>query len=172
MEIIRIFADDLHALYAVKYENVSMDEVERLLNLWTDIEFLENFFEENKIDLSYYKIDVEEAVIETLNQAKEIRKMLQTNGLSNGFIALHNTEYSEKELSKQKYKKRWLRFYAIKIENNTFLITGGTIKLTQLMNERPHTQQELRKLEMCKDFLRENGVFDNDSFNDFLELAF
>lgn len=50
-----------------------------------------------------------------------------------------------------------------------FHLTGGAIKLTATMQEREHTQKELDKLNACRDFLKQNGVFDQDSFVDFFE---
>lgn len=46
---------------------------------------------------------------------------------------------------------------------------SGAIKLTATMQEREHTQKELDKLNACRDFLKQNGVFDQDSFIDFFE---
>ena len=63
----------------------------------------------------------------------------------------------------------WLRIYAIRIEPNVYIVTGGAIKLTATMQEREHTQKELDKLNTCRDFLKQNGVFDQDSFVDFFE---
>ena len=63
----------------------------------------------------------------------------------------------------------WLRIYAIRIEPNVYIVTGGAIKLTATMQEREHTQKELDKLNACRDFLKQNGVFDQDSFVDFFE---
>ena len=50
---------------------------------------------------------------------------------------------------------------------NVYIVTGGAIKLTATMQEREHTQKELDKLNACRDFLKANGVFDQDSFIDF-----
>ena len=46
----------------------------------------------------------------------------------------------------------WLRIYAIRIEPNVYIVTGGAIKLTA-----------------CRDFLKRNEVFDQDSFVDLFE---
>lgn len=62
----------------------------------------------------------------------------------------------------------WLRIYAIRLEPNIYVVTGGAIKLTHTMQERKHTTLELQKLNRCRDYLRSNGVFDQDSF---VELA-
>lgn len=50
-----------------------------------------------------------------------------------------------------------------------YIITGGAIKLTAKMQDREHTQRELDKLNACRDFLRINGIFDQDSFIDYIE---
>lgn len=58
----------------------------------------------------------------------------------------------------------WLRIYAIRIDPNVYIVTGGAIKLTAKMQDREHTQIELEKLNKCRNFLIDNGVFDQDSF--------
>lgn len=58
----------------------------------------------------------------------------------------------------------WLRIYAIRLEKDVFVVTGGAIKLTRTMQERPHTQEQLDKLNRCRQYLKNNGVFDADSF--------
>jgi hypothetical protein len=82
------------------------------------------------------------------------------------FRPLDNLEFREISLSKQKASKRWLRLYAIKIEANHYVITGGAIKLTHKMQEKEHTQKELVKLEKCRNYLQSQDVFDTDSFNE------
>ena len=57
---------------------------------------------------------------------------------------------------------------AIKIDNNCFVITGGAIKFHHLNKDRPHTQKEMQKINRCRDYLKDNGVFDADSFYEFL----
>jgi hypothetical protein len=84
------------------------------------------------------------------------------------FKPLHNQEYKVVQLSMQKGRKNYLRLYALKIDENCFVITGGAIKFTHLMKERPHTLIELNKINKCKDFLKSNNVFDNDSFYEFI----
>ena len=38
------------------------------------------------------------------------------------------------------------------------------------MEDRQHTLNELRKINMCRDFLRDQGVIDEESFNEIFEL--
>jgi len=44
----------------------------------------------------------------------------------------------------------------------------GAIKLTATMSERSHTLAELAKLEQVRNNLIDNGVFDIDSLNDYI----
>ena len=60
----------------------------------------------------------------------------------------------------------WLRLYAIRFQKNSYLITGGAIKLTRTMQEREHTLAELQKLELVRNFLISEGAFDLDGFYD------
>lgn len=53
--------------------------------------------------------------------------------------------------------QRWLRLYGIRLSSNCYLITGGAIKLTKDMR-RPYLENELKKLELAKRFLRNNGI--------------
>ena len=50
-----------------------------------------------------------------------------------------------------------------------YLVTGGAIKLTATMEERRHTMEELAKLERVRNYLLDNGVYDLDGFNDYID---
>ena len=63
-------------LYAVKYDGEVLDELERLLDEWMDIEKLSVFFEDNSADLTFFHLDVEQAIIETRKEAAGLRKKL------------------------------------------------------------------------------------------------
>jgi hypothetical protein len=170
MNIVRIFGK---YLFAFKYNDESVDEFERLFDLWQDVEYLENFFEENKSDLlnGFWEIDsVEEAIISTLLDAQKFEDKLlelstkgdydQNNGLESLFLPLYNSQYLVIDLNKSKAKRSWLRIYAIRIKMNAYIVTGGAIKLTATMDEREHTRKELSKLEKCRNFLMEQGLID------------
>jgi hypothetical protein len=57
--------------------------------------------------------------------------------------------------------------YAIKIDDDCFLVTGGAIKMSLYMKDHRDTKEELRKLEKAKAFLKDNAVMDADSFCEF-----
>ena len=51
--------------------------------------------------------------------------------------------------------------------SRTYLITGGAIKLTATMSERPHTLAELAQLEKVRNKLIDLGVYDIEGLNDY-----
>ena len=60
------------------------------------------------------------------------------------------------------HPKSWLRIYAIRINPETYIVTGGAIKLTQTMQERPHTNGQLTRLNQVRDYLIQEGFDEND----------
>jgi hypothetical protein len=180
MKITTIFAIKEFVLYSVAYDNNEM-EFKRLFDLWiNDFEYLESFFENNKHDLQsgyFGNITVEEAIERTIDNAVKLRKRFfnianniegDSINMQQLFRPLHNNEYQLKSLSKEKSKRDWLRIYAIRISKNTYVIAGGAIKLTSTMNEQDsHLLLELKKLEITKQFLIENGLTDESDFGFF-----
>ena len=169
MEIVSTFVPNL---YAFLLPNEALDELERVLDEWDDPLFLFDFFTDNEIDLKG-KHTVEEAIEKTRTEVKKFRKkMLElANGkphkLNQFFTNLNNQEYKQTLLPKQKAKQNWLRIYALKVdydENTFYVVTGGMIKLTQNMEDRKHGEDERTKLNRCRDFLKDKGVYDADSF--------
>ncbi len=166
------------------------DEFNRLFINWQDPEYLDGFFNKNKEDLQkefYGNISIEEAIQKTIDEAYKLgQKILSvaekgkesiSESLQTLFKPLNNYEneiypipiYQKSKVYGSNYKS-WLRIYALRIEKNVFIITGGAIKLTKTMNEREHLKKELKKLENVKSFLISEGIIDNDSIIDFLEL--
>jgi len=171
MKIVTIFAPHL---YSFSFKNKT-DELSRLFDFWTNQKLLRDYFEKNNSVLEFENIDIEEAISETIENADLLFELLSEhkNNLDGLFEALSTKENDSKFLHKQKSKKKWLRLYAIKIESNYYVITGGAIKQSQTMQQHPDTNDEFKKLESCRNYLIDNNVFDADSFNDFLyELEF
>ncbi|MGJ8550578.1 hypothetical protein [Winogradskyella wichelsiae] len=168
MKIIDTFVP---CLFAFKYTDDLPDELERVFDDWEDPVFLNDFFEENENEIS---ITIEEAIVKVKSEAVFLRNKLlelansSPNQLNELFKNLNNNEYTAKELSQQKARNRWLRLYAIKIDENNYVITGGAIKFDNqhLMQHNPHTNKELIKINKCRDYLKEQGVYDADSFQE------
>ena len=184
-QIINIFAVVDDALLAVQYDNTREHEFARIFREWTDVEFLEDFFEKNKADLQsgYHLtklgyISIEEAVFQTLEEAEAFEKYIlevAEKGKENEdrtlqdlvFRPLHKNDITIKHQATKAYgvnSHSWLRLYAIRIGPNLYVISGGAIKLTRSMNERNHTRKELAKLKILSSYLKGIGFEDADDY--------
>lgn len=189
MEIIPIFAPHLYAIsYPKSYTTVwneeicshfkdeeigNIDEFERNFELWSNPMYLYDYFERNQVYLSvkfWRAFSIEDAARITKQKAFEFEELLteKNTNIESLFQPLDNRTIHFTEIIKGKSKYDWLRLYAIKIDSNRFLITGGAIKLTHKMEDHESTRDELKKLEKTKKFLVELGVIDGDSFDDAL----
>ena len=185
MKIVPIFAKESkrEGLFSILLKGETEDELTKLIAQWLLNPFyLFEFFTLHQNDLNdgFYgkNISIQEAISNTQNEAEYLFNQLEQlaifgktkNGdtLSLAFQPLHNHEYSKKELQEVKakthIKNRWLRIYAIKIGSNTFIVTGGAIKLVGTMDERTHLLKEKRKLDDIRNYLKEEGILDQDDF--------
>lgn len=172
MKIVNIFE---YKLFAFHYDGEEDNEYDRLMELWNDTEYVRDFLKENETDLEEWQT-IKQFIGFIRTNANEIDQRLieitksDKSSLSNFFQTLENNEYQYQILSKQKGKNHSLRFYALKIDEEVFVITGGAIKLPRhhLMEHRDHTNKELEKINRAKDFLKAQDVFDEDSFFEFL----
>lgn len=171
LKIVDIFAEQLYSFaYLKEGSNEYCDnEYNRLMNLWTDVSYLRKYAVDNGVR------DITKFVRARLRDAEKIEDLLENLTTSNQqlekyFRPLNNLETGIKILSLQKGKvssSDGLRVYAIKIDKDCFVITGGAIKMGQLMKDHPDTRNELLKIEKAKSFLLEHGVFDRDSLYEF-----
>jgi hypothetical protein len=186
MKIVDIFVHLEMSLLAVQYDEHDCDELTRLMSRWNNIYEIREFFKENQQFITngfFGTISINEAVEITINEAEYIENILLTkaeNGtddkqesLQTIFKPLDDNEYKTSLLQKSKLKgqekKSWLRIYAIKIGPNTFVITGGGIKLTHKMKDSVDLKDELNKIEITKNHLKKLGVFDENDY-ELLEL--
>lgn len=176
MKFVKIIPKYNH-LWAVKSLDEEVDELTLLFRKWNNAEYLFDFFIENFEDLKdFFKIErIDQAVEDTLEDAEALQELVldfpYTEHLDDLFKPLDITDFRLSELTRAKARNwdrdrhaSWLKIYAIRLEPNVYVVTGGAIKLSRTMQEREHTAIELQKLNRCKDFLKANGVFDQDSF--------
>jgi hypothetical protein len=174
MKIVPIFVsanvDD--GLSSIHLSGEAKNEFDNFFDLLNDIEWLYNFFIQNRLDLNsgyFGNISVKTAISRTLDEAQQMENLLydlsekgfasNSINLQSVFRPLNNFEYAivTHQKSKAKVRRGWLRLYAIRLAENCYLVTGGAIKLTFDMR-RGHLQLELNKLEQAKRFLRANGI--------------
>lgn len=181
MEIINIFAVIEEKLFSVQFSSQDCDEFTLAFRKWNDVEYLENFFEDNKSDLRSpfnRNIAVEEAIILSMAQAQKFELKVRNvanfgnfeskNSLQDlVFKQLHNNDTDFRLQESKAYGdevKSWLRLYAVRISPQCYVVSGSAIKLTATMNERAHTAVELLKLKTTSKYLRENGLLEIDDF--------
>lgn len=61
------------------------------------------------------------------------------------------------------------RLYAIEIDDDCFIITGGAIKIEQDMNGAGNTKLELKKLNYLKDILQKEKITSKQAFLDYIK---
>lgn len=165
MKIVRIFADQL---FAFQYEGEVDNEYDRLMELWTDVTYLKAFAQNNGIKNSMGFVN------NILNDAEQIQDFLEDLNQNKDpygfyFEPLQLSEFNKlPSLQKGKIRENQLRYYAIKLDENCFVITGGAIKMSQKMQDHPDTNNELIKLKKAKEFFIINEVIDTDSFFELL----
>ena len=182
MKLVSIFDPTKHTLLAIQYDGEEEDEYTKALNNWADVTYLRNFFKEHETDLlhGYYPFSsVNEAIRHTMALAQDLEDLLFEhadgeataieNMLQSLFKPLNNNETTINDLQKSKFQNSWLRIYAIRISPNCYVVTGSAIKLVHKMEERDYLLDELKNLERVKNFLLEEGLTDEDSF-EFIEL--
>ena len=185
MKIVPIFAEEnkREGLFSIHLKVENEDELTKCIYNWLlDPEYLQNFFTLHLNDLNsgYYEktISIQQAINYTRNEAEHLLSNLEelalsgtkigNDNLSLAFQPLRNHEYNQIDLQQVKAKtqieKKWLRIYAIKIGPNTFIVTGGAIKLVGTMNERTHLLKEKQKLDDIKHYLKQEWILDQDDF--------
>lgn len=187
MKIVSIFAIVKNSLLAIQFDGKESDEFSKMFNQWQDVEYLEQFFEDNKQDLQngfYGNITVEEAVFRTINEAEKMEyhiRDIAKKGQTDSYNTLHDlifTPLHENDTTIQHQESKayggkshsWLRLYAVRIATNLYVVSGGAIKLTKKMQDREHTRLELKKLKAAIKYLKEIGLYEKDDY-DFIEIS-
>lgn len=164
-------------LWAVRYEGESDNALYNIFEQWNDVIWLRAFFKAHMKDLSsYFKItDINQAIMDTIEDSERLQCVIMDispdANLDAIFRPLENSRIADITLGKEKARLKqrmrhssWLRIYAIKLAKGIYIITGGAIKLTATMEERQHTQAELTKMEMVRNFLLNEDIIDEDGF--------
>jgi len=165
-------------LYAIQWEDQVYNSLDQMAILYTDVEYLESYFDKNSEKFEYYKArsySLEEAVMRTIKEAneliKEIKNLASENikegdeSLDDLFKPLHTPEaynhpryHTDVKAKGHPDEAPWLRVYAIKCDDNFYVITGFGIKLVRDMREDSNLVLELNKLQKATDFLKSIGM--------------
>ncbi len=171
-------AEDLDEPY------LGLDEFEKLRLLWRDTLYLSNLYHCNlsAFDERFWGRGIREEhfVQDARNSSpyifENIYQHFKDGTLGEIFEPLEKRD-KERETHticrlKSKYghiaKRPVFRIYAIKVDENCYIITGGAIKLSQKMNQRDSTAIELKKIDKVYKKLQHVGICDQPSFVEFI----
>ena len=135
---------------------------------WTDIAYLYDFALRNKV------LNVDQFIEKIVHDAEQVQDVLndivERNKKFAGFFEPLNLSSNKMGLDYQKgkIKQNQLRYYAIRIDIETYLITGGAIKMSQTMQGHHDTFKELTKLIKARTYFNQRGIINEDSFHELL----
>lgn len=183
MIIIPIFTEQEEGVYSIQLDGENQDILAILKQNWGDPEFVYRFFKKNKNLLKaprYRHLTVQEASIKTLedsivlfNQLEEYAKegfYKKNENLSDFFEPLHRNEtklpaYQASKTYGVSIPGSWLRLYAIRLDVNCYVITGGGFKLVKTMQEDIHLVKQLDIIKETQNYLEEMGVIYPEDLN-------
>lgn len=156
------------------------DEYSKILAQWKDPTLLREFYDGNikflsdsywhNISKNRFVLDVTSSVINIVHDFKqscsnqELYSHFEPLSKRDESIRTRNESTNKHRILKLKAKYGLIldriafRIYAIEIEQNCYLITGGAIKLVKEMGDAPNTDLELRKLKYVEDALDAAGI--------------
>lgn len=178
MKLISIIANnkgEKTPLFSVHFDEEELHELAKIEKNWQDSEYMIDFFATHEEELKqsfqlrkFHTDDITEAAFYTLDTAEEwfytLYDVLDSDEnieLSSLFKALDDNEYSLYIHQQLKAKSSIIRIYAIRIGERPeegFIITGGAIKLWEKMDDHPSTEEEKRKLNEVKAYLKEQEI--------------
>jgi|SRR5690554_139439 len=170
VDIIKIIPIFEKNLYSFSYNDDAETVFHKLIKKWTDPDKLSKIAASK--NMSFEEADIFRKTIlrDVKSLTRLIKKCLTNDKLNEFFVPYHNNtqknvEYQE---SKGKFKSdvtnktSKLRIYALRINNNEFIITGGTIKLTKATQGETYSQKQVDRMNSLRRFLKENGYDPED----------
>jgi hypothetical protein len=156
VKIVPIFAP---RIYAIKVGE--QDVFEAFMALATDTEMLYNYFKQENGMLNYYNTTLANAVSDTMDAALRMYDNLKQHA-AHPKVLFQPLTHAEPQysLTRFKHKAKWIRLYAIGVNEEQYIITGGAIKQSQRMQDHPETNKQLQMLNQTKRFLLAEGICD------------
>lgn len=179
MDIVTIYEGHL---YSIQYDEKDENEFDRLFDEWNDVEAVLQFMVQHKAFLKNKiwsrVVELEDAARQVLNEAEYLENRfdeLNENTIK-GKIPDFDSHfkyldgpvyYSEwKQTPMKSYgngRPSFLRIYAIKLEPNVYVVTGGGIKLADSIQNSPDLQDHVFcNIKMVRDWLKRCGITDHN----------
>ena len=160
-------------LYALETPDGS-DVFTQCFENWQDTLYLYDFFKQHEEALGFYKLSIKEAVKKALSESKQFKLNILDIAEGNTdnatldydiFQPLHkNDDFDLPLIAAKAYGPRkpnsFLRLYAIRVSDGTYIIVGGLIKTTQRLQETEEGNKILGELKKLEEYLRKKGYED------------
>lgn len=163
------------ALYAIRWPSDQYNCWSQMAEKLQDVEYLNDFFTEHQEKLGFFQVSVTDAVWRTRKESNDLLQELldlahnaeagQEPDLEALFEPLHLEEGYQHPRFYTDYKAKgdsrtapWVRIYAVKCNENLFVITGYGIKLVRQMKDDPLLVEELKKLDKATEYLKTLGM--------------
>ena len=182
MEIVEIYEP---WIYSIQFDEDDLNEYDRVFEKWHNLDYLIDFFTRNSIfmeqpiwkSIGLSASEPEKAAERIIDEADKLESYIQelvTNtdtGSKPDFEAhfhLLNGKYSFVcELAPMKsystLKPSLLRLYAIRLEENCYLIVYGGIKLADTIQNSPELKDNVfKKIDSVLEFLKREGITERD----------
>lgn len=170
MKLISIFAGNI---WSVVYDDSDDDAYNDEFNRWFDTEYVFNFLYEHEEDIkqspwnSYSIEDLTQMVVDEAEMFESRLKDMHDNQYDRFDEEFENLSKNETKIyliESKAYgkpvslKPSLLRLYAIRIDKDQYVITGGGIKLVHDMRDSDVLKKELDKLKKVRDWLYSEGI--------------
>lgn len=168
-------------IYSIKYDETQLNEFERLLEEWRDLDKSIDFFTHNQTYLQsefWSHISDPEIAAEQVSEEADDLELLFYNLFQNTEKNQDPDFDSHFKFLEGKYKFEFeyvpfksygsnrpslIRMYAIKMDSNKYIIVGGGIKLCKTIQESPYLQDHIiQNIDRVRLWLRQNGIDKND----------
>ena len=158
-------------IYAIQWPDEEDHCLNILMERLTDQEYLRALFKERKKELQFFNAQPIDAAVRTYKEALWITEDIKDicnqgvtddgNTLDMLFAPLDDriksASFIQAKAKGDLNTAPWIRIYAIKIDANEYVITGGGIKLTEKMEEDPLLVEELKRLEEAESYFKQIG---------------
>lgn len=166
MHIEPIFVDPgatigLHSICFRKKSEFA-DYYERLKDAVYVRDFCNEYIDKKK--KAFYGKSMEEIIKDVLAESASIFSLLLTQykHLDDFFkpLSKHPDEYnlSKLKLNEEQNPKSKIRIYAVRLAENTYIFTGGAIKISEKISQHPDTARERKKMIRVRDWLVQQTI--------------
>lgn len=178
MEAVSIYGSNI---YSIKYDQYNENEFDRLLDRWNDYTYLFDFFTQNESLLnnsywSQYGMTVESAMLQIERESAALEEIFDKlaesdtpdyDSLFHPLDGPYKYEYIHTPVKMYGTETpSLLRLYAIKIEPNVYIITGGGIKLGREIQSSPDLRTHiLQEIDDVRLWLKKQGINFKEDLN-------